>query len=122
MKKSILVLCLLICSFPVYSEEITVNQLQKKIEQLENRVAILENIIADQNNEKAINTNVITADRQIWRKLRKGMNQDDVRKLLGEPLTIRSQVFTQWFYSESNSHSYVMFDTKDKVNGWSEPE
>ena len=122
MKKAVLVLCLLICSLPVFAEELTVDQLNKKIEQLEHRVTTLENIIADQNNKKAKNITTITADRQSWRKLSKGMNQDDVRKLLGEPLTIDSGSLTHWYYAKSLIHSYVEFDDEDNVIGWHEPE
>jgi hypothetical protein len=122
MKKSIMFFCLVILPFSPYSEETTINQLTIKIEQLENRVTLLEKYIADTNNKEMHNMNVITSDKQIWRKLKKGMTQDNVRKLLGEPLTINSQVYTYWYYSNSVSHSFVIFDTDNKVMGWNEPE
>jgi hypothetical protein len=69
MKKAFMVLCLLCSSLSVFSQEITVDQLKKKIDQIENRVTILENIIADQNNKKVKNATIITIDKRIWRKL-----------------------------------------------------
>jgi outer membrane protein assembly factor BamE (lipoprotein component of BamABCDE complex) len=52
----------------------------------------------------------------------KGMNQDDVRKILGEPLTINSGSITYWYYSKSMVDGFVMFDDEEKVDGWKEPE
>ena len=94
----------------------------KKIEQLENRVSILENIIADNSNKKTQNRTTITSDKQMWRKLNKGMDQDNVRKLLGEPLTIDAGPITRWYYTTTHFDSYVLFDNENKVLGWREPE
>lgn len=120
--KAILICFLLVHTLPIYSAEISVDKLNKKIEQLENRVEILEKIIADQSKSGAKNQNYISNDRQLWRKLNKKMNQNDVRKLLGEPIKVESSVFTTWYYSKDFTHSYVRFGKNDIVNGWSEPE
>ena len=122
MKKHIVFFCLVILSFSAYSQESTINQLTKRIEQLENRVTILEKNIADSNNKEIQKENVVATDKQKWRKLNKGMYQDEVRKLLGEPLSVESNVFTHWYYSNSTLQSYVIFDDNNRVYGWKEPE
>jgi hypothetical protein len=43
--------------------------------------------------------NSILEERAAWKKLTKGMNQDKVRGLLGEPLLVENQgAVTGWYY------------------------
>src|SRR5690606_21852951 len=107
---------------PVFSEDQTINQLSKKIEQLENRVEILESIIAEQSKNKSEISSSIPTDKKTWRKIKKGMTQDEVRKLLGEPLTVSGGGLTNWYYSESLAHSWVAFTDREGVRAWNEPE
>lgn len=110
---------LLCYTLSTYSQEPSLEKIVKKIEQLEKRISILEDIIANKDKK---NQNIITNDKQRWRNLKKGMNQQEVRDLLGEPLKINTGNLTYWYYSGEQYHSYVIFDYKDKVYGWDEPE
>lgn len=57
-------------------------------------------------------------DRSQWRKLKRRMSEDDVRKLLGEPDRVSvSRFFVSWYYGGGS----VTFDGKGKVDFWSEP-
>jgi len=58
-----------------------------------------------------------------WRQLRKGMTQDKVRALLGEPgkVTVVSSSYTQWRYGSLLHGGNVSFGEKG-VDGWSEPD
>jgi hypothetical protein len=68
-----------------------------------------------------------TAEGVNWQPGRKqlslGMSRDDVRHLLGEPLSIEpvgSYVF--WHYSPLRNHQYIIFDTMSgQVSGWRDP-
>ena len=56
-------------------------------------------------------------DRSQWRKLRRHMNKDDVRNLLGEPRAVTvSGVAESWYYVNGN----VTFDSKGRLDMWSE--
>lgn len=53
-----------------------------------------------------------------WRKLKRRMSKDDVKKLLGEPERVSvSRFFESWYYGAGS----VTFDGKGKVDFWSEP-
>lgn len=124
MKTPIILFFLLTLAFSANAQEATIEQLNQRIEQLENRVSILESIIANskQKKSKQANISAVAPELQSWRKLKKKMTFDDVVNLLGEPLRIKSDVLTFWYYSKDFSHSYVEFDHQDLVYGWTEPE
>jgi hypothetical protein len=53
-----------------------------------------------------------------WRSLKKGMSQEVVRSLLGEPQTVRaSGHVTFWSYSNRGGVDFV----SEKLDGWAEP-
>jgi hypothetical protein len=53
-----------------------------------------------------------------WRSVRKGMNPDEVRSVLGEPATVRATgPMTRWGYSNGG---YVQF-WDERLDGWNEP-
>lgn len=57
-------------------------------------------------------------DRSQWRKLRRKMSKDDVKKLLGEPDRVSvSRFFESWYLGGGS----VTFDGKGHVDFWSEP-
>ena len=120
MKKRFFVFIFICLSMVVYSQTITMGQLQLKIDELEKRITLLEKIIEENKTIENKSINVLQ-DKMIWRKLRKGMNQDDVRSLLGEPVTINSSIITYWYYNGISSQACVTFDDKDLVIGWREP-
>jgi outer membrane protein assembly factor BamE (lipoprotein component of BamABCDE complex) len=79
----------------------------------------------------------ILEDRTAWKKLTKGMTQDKVQGLLGEPLRVENQrEVTAWYYQEGQplskdengwvvSRGMLLFATKGgseaKLTTWREP-
>jgi len=56
-------------------------------------------------------------DRSQWRKLNRGMSQDDVRKLLGEPERVSvSRYYVSWYYLGGT----VAFNAKGHLDFWEE--
>jgi hypothetical protein len=56
-------------------------------------------------------------DRSQWRKLQRKMSKDEVRNLLGEPVTVS---VTRFYQSWSYPGGTVTFDGKGRVDFWSE--
>jgi hypothetical protein len=79
----------------------------------------------------------ILEDRAAWNKLKKGMTQDSVRGLLGEPVRVDTEAeATAWYYQQGPplardengwviSRGALLFSTKDrgspKLVQWREP-
>lgn len=60
------------------------------------------------------------ADESLWSRLRRGLDQNDVRALLGEPTEQSdSTKSTIWFYPDING-GYVLFKS-DRVHSWRAP-
>ena len=63
-----------------------------------------------------------TSDSSHWHSLRRGMNRDSVRRLLGEPRWKRHLVGTEvWLYEENSLFSdvWVAFaDPGEELTGW----
>lgn len=55
-----------------------------------------------------------------WRSLETGMNKDQVKALLGEPVKEIRGVKTLWYYPSIYS-GYVSFDDQGRLSGWKEP-
>jgi hypothetical protein len=55
-----------------------------------------------------------------WRNLEAGMNEAQVRTILGEPVKEIQGVKTLWYYPSIYS-GYVSFDDKGRLSGWKEP-
>jgi hypothetical protein len=55
-----------------------------------------------------------------WRSLEAGMNEEQVRTILGEPVKEIQGVKTLWYYPSIYS-GYVSFDDKGRLSGWKEP-
>lgn len=47
-----------------------------------------------------------------WRKLKLGMSRDQVREILGEPLTIETGYWIKWYYNDTRIHSKIKFHDK----------
>ncbi|MBF0431668.1 MAG: outer membrane protein assembly factor BamE [Fibrobacteria bacterium] len=82
----------------VYSKDKPIDKLEERIENLELRVVELEKIVAEKNEPKGATSNTTVPKLKQWRKLQKGMSQEDVRNLLGEPLRIEAGPFIHWYY------------------------
>ena len=93
--------------------------LEAQIVQLNGRVSALEGML---NQAKANQQPIVTGEgwksRANWRKLRKGMSENDVRALLGEPELIDGGGFTHWRYPRRGK---VTFWRGDGVDNWTEP-
>jgi hypothetical protein len=94
--------------------------LEAQILQLNGRVSALEGML---NQAKANQQPIVTGEgwksKANWRKLKKGMSEDDVRALLGEPESVKAMTFTRWEYGR---YGYVEFYDTRGVNGWGEPD
>lgn len=110
---------------------------QQRIAELERRVAELERLVSqlqqrlaklekrDGENTGARSQAAATGDwknRSNWRQLRRGMTEEDVRRLLGEAGKVDvNEYFFTWYYGYPGGGS-VQFDTESRrVESWSEP-
>lgn len=86
--------------------------LAERIAELEARVEKLERLL----DEKFADDR--WKDPILWSRIRTGMSETDVRRLLGKPARKEEAIFTTWYYHEtSKDHSHVWFD-EGKVLGW----
>ena len=118
-------LALLLCSlaFQVNAQSGATDEriklLEAQILQLNGRVAALEGML---NQAKANQQPIVTGEgwksRANWRKLKKGMSEDDVRALLGEPERLNGGHFARWKYP---SYGEVVFEGNRGVFQWTEP-
>jgi len=118
-------LALLLCSlaFQVNAQSSATDErirlLEAQIVQLNGRVSALEGML---NQAKANHQPIVTGEgwksRANWRKLRKGMSEDDVRALLGEPVRIYGGNLAIWKYP---NYGEVVFEENRGVYQWTEP-
>jgi hypothetical protein len=108
-------------AFGQSASEQRLRSLEQKIDYLERRVRELEKSRSPDVAERR--TSAATGDpnqRANWRALKRGMTEQDVRKLLGEPPKIDSSIaliFWQW-----PTGGIVHFEVDSRrVTGWSEP-
>ena len=86
--------------------------LEKRVNELEARLEKLERLL----DEKFADDR--WQDPILWSRIRPGMSETDVPKLLGKPARIEQAIFTTWYYHKtSRDHSHVWFD-EGKVLGW----
>ena len=100
--------------FLLFSSQILADQasLAQRVSELESRVQKLEKLL----DEKFADDR--WKDPILWSRIRLGMSQGDVRKLLGKPTRVKEAIFTTWYYHKtSTDHSFVWFD-EGKVLGW----
>lgn len=91
--------------------------LERRTEALEQLVSELEVLVKTQPSRALPVPPLPTAgDLQNWRRLRMGMNMNEVRALLGEPERVDAGPITHWRWR--NANVYFM---DGKVEGWSEP-
>lgn len=100
---------LLICSSQAQGDDLS---LEQRVAELESRVQKLEGLL----DEKFADDR--WKDGILWSRIRPGMSEEDVRKLLGKPARVEEAIFTTWYYHETSKlHSHVWFD-EGKVLGW----
>ena len=86
--------------------------LEKRVNELEARLARLERLLDEKFADDRWKEPVL------WSRIRTGMSESDIRKLLGEPARIEEAIFTTWYYHKtSREHSHVWFD-EGQVLGW----
>ena len=86
--------------------------LQQRVTELENRVQKLEQLLEEKFADDRWKEPIL------WSRIRPGMSDTDVHKLLGKPARIEKTIFTTWYYHKtSKDHSHVWFDD-GKVLGW----
>ena len=89
-----------------------ISSLRKQVSELENRVQKLEKLL----DEKFADDR--WRDGVLWSRLKRGMDYEDVRKLLGKPARVEEAIFTTWYYHKTSKlHSHVWFD-EGEVLGW----
>jgi outer membrane protein assembly factor BamE (lipoprotein component of BamABCDE complex) len=105
-----------------YAQENEVSRLQGQVTQLESRVKELEALL--QECQEAKKTAQLEQfgwqNKKNWRKLSKGMQEGQVKSMLGEPSKVIQGVKTLWYYPNIYC-GYVSFDEKGRVIGWNEP-
>ncbi len=97
-------------------------ELEKKVIELENRVKDLENMLKitrDSSNKKTEKDDGWW-NKKTWRKLKEGMSQEEVEKILGEPVKIIKGHREIWYYPNFY-RGYVSFDDNGNLTGWIEP-
>ena len=95
-----------------------ISALEKEINEIKLRLAKVESLVtnsggvplpaATKNGWKSLSN---------WRSLKTGMNQDEVKRLLGEPHRIVGGDVSFWYYSNGASVTFM----SDKTYSWSEP-
>ena len=103
------------------TEDNDINALKQKITELEKRVKDLEGLLKVYSAKDGKNdTTTGWLNKKSWRNLKKGMTQEQVKKILGEPVKAVDGFRTIWFYPNFYK-SYVSFDDKGSLVGWNEP-
>lgn len=106
----------------VSAENDDIESLKQKITELEKRIKDLEAILKIYHapEKKESDETYGWLNNKSWRNLRKGMSEDEVKNLLGEPLKTVGGSKTIWYYPNFY-RNYVSFDEKGNLTGWIEP-
>lgn len=96
--------------------------LRARIEQMEKKVNQLETLLeeCERAREEAIGAALGWQSKKNWRKLKVGMEESQVKAILGEPSKIIQGAVTLWYYPNIYG-GYVSFDKEGKLAGWNEP-
>ncbi len=107
----------------LFAQEPDVAALQSRIRQLEQQVKELEAVLKDSVEAQKRLAQGNTSgwqNKKNWRRLSPGMQDGEVREILGEPSKVIQGVKTLWYYPNLYC-GYVTFDEKGQLAGWSEP-
>lgn len=98
------------------------SELRKKNAELEKKIKDLEALLVEctEARNKPFSDDQGYQNKKNWRSLESGMDQDQVKKLLGEPLKVIKGVKTLWYYPNIYG-GYVSFDENGRLTGWNEP-
>ena len=100
------------------SDSDRIKQLEKDVQELKLRLSKIEAPQGTSTSQtKAVPSSEGWKSLANWRSLKKGMSDDDVRAILGEPDRIEGGILTRWLFT---NRGYVRF-YEDKLDGWSEP-
>ncbi len=105
------------------AQETDVAALQSRIRQLELQVKELETLLREsaETLKKSAQANPSGwQNKKNWRRLSVGMQDGEVKEILGEPSKIIQGAKTLWYYPNLYC-GYVTFDEKRQLIGWSEP-
>ena len=93
-----------------------VDSLERRIAELESRIARLESI-RPQSPAVPGEDNRLSLELTNWRRLREDMSYDAVRRILGEPETIKGGTVAFWTYPNAGQVGFV----SGKLISWTEP-
>jgi hypothetical protein len=98
------------------------SRLRQKNAELEDRVQKLETLLkeCDEARKSRFSEDSGWQNKKNWRTLERGMNQDQVKRILGEPVKVIKGVKTLWYYPNLYC-GYVTFDDKGRLASWNEP-
>ena len=107
---------------PIPAQDSDVSRLQSRISELEARVQELEGIVREYHEAKKAGDMEIFGwqNKKNWRRLSVGMQETQVKGLLGEPGKVIQGVKTLWYYPKTYG-GYLTFDEKGRLLGWNEP-
>ena len=99
-----------------------IDLLERRSADLEQRVRELEAVMkVEPSRDLPVPTSAKWRDLQNWRRLRREMTMDEVRALLGEPERVEAGGLTYWYWDDYPAGPRVYFDSRSKLQGWSEP-
>ena len=106
----------ILCISPLSVGANDTSSLQQQIDQLTQRVEQLKQQI------KSMEQTDRWRDPVYWQRIKKGMTEQAIEKLLGKPARIENRIFTTWYYHQTSKiHSYIWFD-EGSVLGWELPD
>ena len=117
MKKGILIVFLLVCVLNVESQDEKIRELEKRIELLETRISELERVLVGE----LLSEGPVGKSEEIsaWRKLRRGMSREEVKRLLGEAENISVSAYAEiWRYERGG---FAWFNANGQLDSWDEP-
>ena len=124
MKKSMLFcfVIILLSSSLFGDQSAEIKKLEARVLELEKRVEKLEALLEHSGTSK-IEVTDKWKNRSLWRQLKVGMTESQVKSLLGEPRKINGgRILTYWYYSKQTWHSTISFDDSGRIYGWTEPD
>jgi hypothetical protein len=107
---------------PLFAQEEEMSRLKARIGELELRIKQLEALLEQCEDSRKLGTPDQTGwqNKKNWRRLSVGMQERQVKDLLGQPSKVISGVKTIWYYPNIYC-GYVTFDEKGRLIGWNEP-
>jgi hypothetical protein len=107
---------------PLFADNGEITRLRLKVAELEHKVQKLESMPRDREDSSTEwnKPDHGWQNKKNWRLLKLGMTEDQVEKILGNPVKHIQGVRTLWYYP-SIYCGYVSFDENGRLAGWNEP-